>query len=233
MVVRDLPAGDAGAPGSGSISGDGQRAYFSTWGSLSAQDTDEEPDVYEWSDGAVRLVSPASDGRPSPAFCSGISPNGRFVAFTTWEDFVPGDNDAKEDVYVVDMGAGSPSGGSARRQPGKRRAQRRPRLITAEAIAPRMGVARRAVRLDDGAKLRLRCPKSERSGPCRGKVRLLSSKRHRRLAGGSFRIAAGRSHLVLLKGSLPAGARRAFVRVRGADLLGNRRTVSAVVRLPR
>jgi hypothetical protein len=131
------------------------------------------------------------------------------------------------------MGAGSPSGGSARRQPGKRRAQRRPRLITAEAIAPRMGVARRAVRLDDGAKLRLRCPKSERSGPCRGKVRLLSSKRHRRLAGGSFRIAAGRSHLVLLKGSLPAGARRAFVRVRGADLLGNRRTVSAVVRLPR
>jgi hypothetical protein len=216
-----------------SISGDGHRAYFSTWGSLSAQDTDEEPDVYEWSDGAVRLVSPASDGRPSPAFCSGISPNGRFVAFTTWEDFVPGDNDAKEDVYVVDMGAGSLSGGSARRQPGKRRAQRRPRLITAEAIAPRMGVAKRAVRFDGGAKLRLRCPKSEQSGPCRGRVGLFSPKRHRRLAGGSFRIAAGRSRVVLLKGALPPGARRALARVRGADLLGNRRTVSAVVRLRR
>ena len=215
-----------------SISGDGHRAYFSTWGRNAPQDTDDDPDVYEWSEGSVRLVSPASDGRSSPAFCSGISPNGRYVAFTTWEDFVPGDNDTKEDVYVIDMGAQSVTGAAARRQP-KRRAQRRPRLVTAEAIAPRMGVAKAASVTDRGTKLRLRCPRSEKSGPCRGRVKLLSPKRHRLLARGSFRIPAGKSRAVLLKGSLPRWASRALARVRGADMLGNRRTVSAVVRLRR
>lgn len=216
-----------------SISSDGHRAYFGTWGSLSPLDSDEEPDVYEWSDGSVRLVSPASDGRASPAFCSGISPNGRFVAFTTWEDFVPGDNDTKEDIYVIDMGAQAAAGAAARRQPGKRLAQRRPRLITAEAIAPRMGVAKSAGLFEGGVKLRLRCPKAEKSGPCRGRVKLLTPKRNRPLAKGSFRIGAGRSRVVPLRGAVPPRARRLLARVRGADLLGNRRTVTAVVRLRR
>lgn len=216
-----------------SISGDGHRAYFGTWGSLSPLDTDEEPDVYEWSDGSVRLVSPASDGRASPAFCSGISPNGRFVAFTTWEDFVPGDNDSKEDIYVIDMGAQAAAGTSARRQPGKRRAHPRLRLITAEAIAPRMGVAKTARTFDGGAKLGLRCPKAEKSGPCHGRVRLLSRKGSRLFAKGSFRVGAGRSRVVVLKGAVPRQARRFLARVRGADQLGNRRTVTAVGRLRR
>lgn len=217
-----------------SASADGARAYFRTWASHSPQDTDEDPDVYEWSEGAVRLVSPASDGKSSPAFCSGISPNGRFVAFATWEDFVPGDNDAKEDVYVVDMGApAAAAAASARRKPAKRPQRRKLRLITAEAIAPRIGVARTGVLRDDAVRLRLRCPKSERSGPCRGRVKLLSSKRGRVLAAGSFRIGAGRKATVLLKGRKPSRAGRALARVRGADMLGNRRTVSAAVRLRR
>jgi hypothetical protein len=218
-----------------SVSGDGTRAYFRTWGSHSSQDTDEDPDVYEWSEGAVRLVSPASDGKSSPASCSGISPNGRFVAFATWENFVPGDIDAKEDIYVVDMGApAAAAGASARRKPAKRPQRRKPRLITAEAIAPRMGVARTGLLRDDAVRLRLRCPKSERSGPCRGRVKLLATKRHRVLAAGFFRIGAGRKATVLLKGrKLPRRAGRALARVRGADMLGNRRTVSATVRLRR
>lgn len=215
-----------------SISGSGRRAYFQTWVSLSPQDTDAQSDVYEWSEGQVRLVSPASEGRPGHAFCSGISPNGRFVAFTTWEELVPGDNDAKEDVYVIDMGQAGSAGASAsaRRRPQKRRL----RLVTAEAIAPRMGIAKKAVLRSDVIRLRLRCPKAERSGPCRGRVKLLSPRRRRVLAAGGFRIAAGRKKVVLLKGkALPKGAKRALARVRGADMLGNRRTVSATVKLRR
>lgn len=214
-----------------SISGSGRRAYFQTWGSLSPQDTDAQADVYEWSEGQVRLVSPASEGRPGHSFCSGISPNGRFVAFTTWEELVPGDNDVKEDVYVIDMGATAGSAGasaSARRRPQKRRL----RLVTAESIAPRMGVGKKAVTGKKAIRLRLRCPKAESSGPCRGRVKLVTPRRHRLLAAGSFRIAAGRKKVVLLRGkALPQRAGRALARVRGADMLGNRRTVSALVRL--
>jgi hypothetical protein len=216
-----------------SISGSGRRAYFQTWGSLSPQDTDAQADVYEWSEGQVRLVSPASEGRPGHSFCSGISPNGRFVAFTTWEELVPGDNDTKEDVYVIDMGAAAGSAGastSARRRPPKRRL----RLVTAESIAPRMGVAKKAVLGKGTVRLRLRCPKAERSGPCRGRVKLLTPRGRRLLAAGGFRIAAGRKKVVLLRGkALPRRAGRALARVRGADMLGNRRTVSATVKLRR
>jgi hypothetical protein len=218
-----------------SVSADGARAYFRTWGSHSPRDTDEEPDVYEWSEGTVRLVSPASDGKPSPAFCSGISPNGRFVAFATWENFVPGDNDAKEDIYVVDMGApAAAAAADARRKPARPRHPHNPRLVTAEGIAPRMGIARVGVLRDDVVRLRLRCPKSERSGPCRGRVKLLSAKRQRVFARGTFRIGAGRKATVLLRGrAIPRRAGRALVRVRGADMLGNRRTLSSIVRLRR
>lgn len=218
-----------------SISNSGRRAYFRSWGSYSPQDTDSEPDVYEWSEGAVRLVSPASDGRQTPAFCSGISPNGRFVAFATWESLVPGDQDGKEDIYVVDMGAagsGAGASASARRKPAPHR--HRLRLVTAESIAPRIGVGAVARIRGEGARLRLRCPKVERSGPCHGRVRLLSPKSHRPLARGSFRIAAGRAAQVKLTGrGLSQRSGKVLARVRGADMLGNRRTVSALVTLRR
>lgn len=218
-----------------SISGDGQRAYFQTWARLSPQDTDEEPDVYEWRDGTVRLVSPASDGRQSAAFCSGISPNGRFVAFATWEELVPGDNDVKQDIYVIDMGVSAAGDAAASRaKPAKRRHRRRLRLVTAEAIAPRMGIARVGALLDEAARLSLSCPKTERSGPCHGRVKLLGRKSHRVLVAGTFRIPAGRRAAVTLKRpGLPHRTIRALARVRGVDLLGNHRTVTATVKLRR
>lgn len=70
------------------VTGDGERAYFRTWGRLSPQD---------------------SDGQ-SGAFCAGASPNGRYVAFSTYEELVPGDGDVDSDIYVVDMGAPPRSG---------------------------------------------------------------------------------------------------------------------------
>lgn len=226
-----------------SITEDGRRAYFQTWASLTPEDSDEEPDVYEWSDGRVRLVSPASDGRQSAAFCMGISPNGRFVAFATWEELVPGDNDVKEDIYVIDMGAGA--GGSAAlsraaagatasrvRPATRRRRHRRLRLVTAEAIAPRMHVARAGVIRDGTARLRVGCPKAERSGPCHGRVKLLDRRNRRVLAAGTFRIPVGRSAPVTLHGpGLRHRTIRALARVRGADMLRNRRTVTADVQL--
>lgn len=95
-----------------------------------------------------------------------------------------------------------------------------------------MGVSRSGV-LGDGV-VRLRCPKAERSGPCHGRVKLAAGKGRRVLASGSFRIPAGRRVSVTLKGrALPERAFRARVRVRGADLLGNRRAVTATVKLRR
>jgi len=221
-----------------SISGSGRRAYFQTWASLSPQDTDSEPDVYEWSDETVRLVSPASDGRQSAAFCSGISPNGRFVAFSTWEQLVPGDNDTRQDVYVIDMGASSASASISRAAGRKHRARRgkrrRLRLITAEAIAPRMRVARRGRLRGGTVALRLRCPKSERSGPCHGRVKLLRRANRKLLAGGRFRIAVGRRAKVLLRWRRIAGRPRvALARVRGVDRLGNSAVVERQVSLRR
>jgi hypothetical protein len=97
-----------------------------------------------------------------------------------------------------------------------------------------MGIAKTGVLRDDAVRLRLRCPKSERSGPCRGRVKLLSPKRHHMLAAGTFHIRAGRKATVLLRGrAIPRRAGRALARVRGADMLGNRRNVSATVRLRR
>jgi hypothetical protein len=190
------------------VTGDGERAYFRTWGRLSPQDSDDLADVYEWRNGAISLVSPAgSEGRQSGAFCAGASPNGRYVAFSTYEELVPGDGDVDMDIYVVDMGApGAVAGASvSRTEPGKRK-QRRPRLITAESIAPRMEVARTGILRNGAARLRLRCPRAESSGPCHGRVKLVTGKR-RILATGSFRIPAGRRASVVLKGrALPERA---------------------------
>jgi hypothetical protein len=220
------------------ISGNGRRAYFQTRATLSPQDTDTEPDVYEWHDGDVRLVSPASDGRQSAAFCSGISPNGRFVAFATWEELVPGDNDVNQDIYLVDMGAASSSAASASASRRHRRHHRRRRLklVTAEAIPPRMRIGAVA-RIEGGsARMALACPKSERSGPCHGVATLLAPSSHAVLARGRFRIGSGRRAAVELKGrSLPRRRRhlRALGRVRGADQLGNAATVTRELTLRR
>ena len=222
------------------VTSDGERAYFRTWGRLSPEDTDGLPDIYEWRNGAIGLVSPASDGRQSGAFCAGASPNGRYIAFSTFEELVPGDSDGDMDIYVVDMDApAAASASAARAKPGKRkhrkvREQRKPRLITAESIAPRMQAARTGILRDGNVRLRLRCPKVESSGPCHGRVRLLAYKGKRVLARGGFRIAPGRRASVKLKGRhLPRRAFRARARIRGADALGNRRTVTATVKLRR
>ncbi len=219
-----------------SISGDGRRAYFQTWGRITPEDTDDEPDVYEWSEGKVRLVSPAGEGHQSASFCAGISPNGRYVAFSTWEELVPGDNDTKQDIYVIDMGAAgagatASASSSAAARPRNSKRHRHLRLVTAESIAPRMKIGPSATRTATGASLRLRCPKAETSGPCHGRVKLLTAKSHRVLSSAGFRIASDHAATVKLAARRLPG--HVLVRVRGADELGNRRTVSATLGLRR
>lgn len=209
------------------ISRDGGRAYFSTWESLTTEDIDDTVDVYEWVDGRVRLATPGGNGRQVGSFFQSISPNGRYVVFETFEDLMPGDGDAKRDLYLVDMGAATQAGASASAaRPGKRRRHRhrRLRLVSAESIPPRMRIARRGRFDNSTARLRLRCPRAETSGPCRGRAKLVNPRTGKILAGGRFKIKAGRRVRVALAGkALPRGRRslKALARVRGADLLGN------------
>lgn len=214
------------------VSRDGHRVYFDTWDQLTPGDSDNQVDVYEWADGRMRLVSPASDGRQASALFGGISPNGRYVAFSTVEPLLGSDTDSKSDVYVVDMGntAGSAVASRAKRRGRRRRhGTRRLRLVTAEAIPPRMGIGRRGSLGGRGAWMSLRCPKVERTGPCRGRVLVLNRRSRKFLGWGRFRIATGHRGRVLIRGKRLPRSRRmlvALARVRGVDRLGN----SAVVK---
>ncbi|HWO16101.1 MAG TPA: hypothetical protein VNM89_05255 [Solirubrobacterales bacterium] len=208
------------------ISRDGGRAYFSTWERLSAEDTDETVDVYEWANGQVRLATPGGDGRQVGSFFQSISPNGRYVVFETFEDLMPGDGDAKSDLYLVDMGAATQGGASASTaRPGKRRRhQRRLRLVSAESIPPRMRIARRGMFDSEMARLQLSCPRAETSGPCRGKAKLVNPRTGKVLASGRFKIKTGRRARIALDGkALPRGRQslKVIARVRGADRLRN------------
>ncbi|MGB7589009.1 MAG: hypothetical protein WBM00_09910 [Solirubrobacterales bacterium] len=238
--LRLVSVGTVGSPGNteelhlDAISRDGRRAYFETYEQLTPEDTDNEVDVYEWDNGTIRLVSPASDGHQTYAFFEGISPNGRYVAFSTLEDLVPGDNDARKDIYVIDMGTGQTAAASISRvKPGARhRRRRRLRLVTAESIPPRIAIAAGGTFKNQTATVRLGCPKAERSGPCHGRVRLLDMGTRAVIAGGSFRIPTGHRHEVVLNGrGLARHGGAVLARVRGVDRLGNAAVVERKVHL--
>jgi hypothetical protein len=94
------------------VSADGSSVVFQTTDALSPDDTDDEqPDLYETTDGVTRLVSASAPGAlPSfLGFYSGIldvSANGRFVAFSTTDSLTPADSDSRMDVYVWDRDDG-------------------------------------------------------------------------------------------------------------------------------
>jgi hypothetical protein len=139
------------------------------------------------------------------------------------------------------MGAGaagaSISKAGGRRNDGHRGKRRKLRLVTAEAIAPKMKVGKAGSFDGKTARLKLRCPKKERSGPCHGKARLLSKRTGDVLASGSFRIPRAHSAKVAVSGPRLDGYRGPlhgmYVRVRGADQLGNATVVERKVHLQR
>jgi hypothetical protein len=90
------------------MSADGSRVFFFTSEPLVPEDVNQTPDVYEWANGDVGLVSSGTgDGTVRYA---GASADGRSVFFFTDETLVPFDrNDGDEDLYDARLGGGFPA----------------------------------------------------------------------------------------------------------------------------
>jgi len=205
------------------FSDDASHVAFETRQPLVAGDDDEAVDVYRRADGRTELVSagPLGGNADIGADLLSISGDGGTVAFATRERLTDEDTDRKMDFYVrrpnglVRPGSAS----SSIKRPGARRTV----LISAESIPPRMKISRRASRLPSGAvAVRLGCPKVEKNGPCRGRLRLAIRRQGKSIGVARFRIAAGKQKRVSVRlhGS-PSAKRLLVARVRGADSLGN------------
>lgn len=101
------------------ISEDGSRIAFGTADPLSEKATNGLPNVYEWHDGTVSLVSSGAatgpEGEPlrEPVV---ITPSGHDIFFRSSQGLVPQDADGLNDVYDARLGVGFPE------QPDERRA---------------------------------------------------------------------------------------------------------------
>ena len=96
----------AGSPG---VSVDGSRVYFTTAEQLVAEDADAAVDVYEYLDGAAKLVSVREANAPGEAADVVIPgrlppPVGERVVMSTKEQTLTADGDAATDLYVRDGG---------------------------------------------------------------------------------------------------------------------------------
>lgn len=85
------------------VSSDGE-VFFNTTGALVPGDVNGKLDVYEWSGGAVHLLSSGTSG--SPSYFSAASANGDDAFFITREQLVPSDRDANADLYDARVGGG-------------------------------------------------------------------------------------------------------------------------------
>ena len=114
-----------------------------------------------------------------------------------------------------------------------------------DTAGPRIKIAKRRLRLSRRGlvRLRIRCPGSEASGPCSGKVKLKTTRRLRRgnrvtLGGRRFSISVGASTRISVKLSkrnrrLAArlGRLRTRATARASDRLGNTATTSRTLTL--
>jgi hypothetical protein len=86
------------------LSANGSRAFFVTREALVPQDTNGQRDVYEWTAGAVHLISTGQDDSESE-FAS-ASPDGSNVFFTTHQRLAPQDIDTNTDLYDARVDGG-------------------------------------------------------------------------------------------------------------------------------
>ncbi len=98
----DTPAGGPPRP----ISEDGEDVFFDTASALALQAAPGKVHVYEWHDGAISMISSASD--PSDAFFLGSSADGSNVFFSTHAQLVPQDTDVSDDIYDARVDGGFP-----------------------------------------------------------------------------------------------------------------------------
>jgi hypothetical protein len=92
-----------------SITADGSRVFFDTTDALVPQDVNNHRDVYEYVDGAARLISSGA-GSSDSVFLE-VTPSGRDAFFLTRDNLVEGDVDGGfMDVYDARIGGGFPVG---------------------------------------------------------------------------------------------------------------------------
>ncbi len=91
---------------SGEISPDGSRVFFETTDALVPQDTNGLPDVYEWENGRIYLIS-SGEGINGSQF-SGASGTGDDVFITTVDRLAPQDDENSTEIYDARVDGGFP-----------------------------------------------------------------------------------------------------------------------------
>ncbi|MFP5388309.1 MAG: TolB family protein [Thermoleophilia bacterium] len=118
IYARDLPAGPTTLISGGSsltltasfaaATADGLHVFFTTAESLAAEDEDSANDVYEWTGGALDLVTSAACASACGATFNAVSDDGETVLFSTAEKLSGEDTDSSVDIYAQEVGGGSP-----------------------------------------------------------------------------------------------------------------------------
>jgi hypothetical protein len=84
----------------------GSRIVFTTADPLSPAASNGQPNIYEWHDGSVSLISTGSSIEADELAV--ITPSGRDVFFVSSQGLVPQDMDGEPDVYDARIGGGFP-----------------------------------------------------------------------------------------------------------------------------
>jgi hypothetical protein len=88
------------------ITDDGSSVFFTTVEALDPRDVNGLPDVYEWNNGSISLLSSGVSDRADALL--GVSASGQDVYFTTFDQLVPQDRDVSQDIYDARLGGGVP-----------------------------------------------------------------------------------------------------------------------------
>jgi hypothetical protein len=88
------------------LSADGSRLFFDSYDALVPADSNGYEDVYEYEDGAPRLVSSGTGDGPSAFIDASVSGNDVFLS--TLQSLVPADTDQEPDIYDARVDGGSP-----------------------------------------------------------------------------------------------------------------------------
>lgn len=117
VYARDLPGGpttlisggDAEVTASfAAASASGAHAFFTTAEGLLEADQDGANDVYEWTGGALDLITSAPCGSFCGANFDAVSADSTRVIFTTAAPLVAEDEDTNDDIYRQDVAGGAP-----------------------------------------------------------------------------------------------------------------------------
>jgi len=118
IYARDLPGGPTMLLSAGSSSAqtasfaaataDGAHVFFTTAESLLGEDKDSANDVYEWSGGALALVTSAECTSACGATFNAASSDAGTVLFSTTERLDAQDTDGNVDIYSQPVGGGAP-----------------------------------------------------------------------------------------------------------------------------